>query len=40
MRAFYKRSAADQASVQARLSAVSAELAAAYARWESLEPRR
>ncbi len=37
---FYKRDAADQASVQTRLTEISAELAAAYARWESLEPRR
>jgi len=38
--AFYKRDAADQARVQTRLAEISAELAAAYARWESLEPRR
>jgi ATP-binding cassette subfamily F protein uup len=37
---FYKRDAADQAGVQTRLSEVSAELGAAYARWESLEARR
>ena len=38
--AFYKSDAAEQARVQAQLTLVSAELAAAYARWESLEPRR
>jgi ABC transport system ATP-binding/permease protein len=38
--AFYKSDAAEQARVQARLAQVSADLAAAYARWESLEPRR
>ena len=37
---FYKRAAADQASVQIRLAEVAAELTAAYARWENLEARR
>ena len=37
---FYKRAAADQASVQTRLAEVAAELTAAYARWENLEARR
>ncbi|MCX5737789.1 MAG: hypothetical protein NTZ61_04705 [Proteobacteria bacterium] len=37
---FYKRAAADQARVQARLAEAPLELAAAYARWESLEARR
>jgi ATP-binding cassette subfamily F protein uup len=38
--AFYKGDAAAQARVQARLAELPAELAAAYARWESLEARR
>ncbi len=38
--AFYKRDAADQAQVRSRLTQISTELTAAYARWESLEPRR
>ena len=37
---FYKGAAAAQARVQARLAELPAELAAAYARWESLEARR
>ena len=35
--AFYKGEAAEQARVHARLAALPAELAAAYARWEELE---
>jgi len=37
--AFYRRDAAEQARVQARLAALPAEIAATYARWESLEAR-
>ena len=37
---FYKRDASEQASVQARLAALPAELERAYARWEDLEGRR
>ena len=38
--AFYKRDAAEQARVQARLGQLPAELEAAYARWDELEARR
>ena len=38
--AFYRRDAAEQARVQARLAELPAELEAAYARWDELEARR
>jgi ATP-binding cassette subfamily F protein uup len=38
--AFYKASADEQARVHARLAALTAELEAAYVRWEALEARR
>ncbi|RIL07169.1 MAG: ABC transporter ATP-binding protein [Proteobacteria bacterium] len=37
--AFYARDAAEQAAANARMAALSADLEAAYARWESLDSR-